>query len=91
MAIKVTKSMLKRKYSWKAVDGDDPTKTDVDSRLLNRKEGYEVILMIQKVVDHFNYEEESDVHKIEDAIATSLPGNVRGQKKVFAWLVMHFS
>ncbi len=87
MAIKVERSMLQRKYSWKAVGGDDPKKTKKDRIFLNRKEGYEVRPMIQKVVNHFDYQTENDVHKVEDAIADKLPGNVRSRENVFEWLV----
>ncbi len=45
--------------------------------------------MIQKVVNHFDYGSESDVHKVEEAIRTDLPGNVRGRNNVFDWLVDH--
>ena len=89
MTIKVTRDMLQHEYAWEATGGDDPEKVRADARLLNRKEGYEVIPMIQKVADHLGYETESDVRQVEDLIATELPGNVRGRDKVFEWLVNH--
>ncbi len=47
--------------------------------------------MIQKVVNHFGYETEEDVKRVEMAIRTALPGNVRSRKNVFNWLVEHLS
>ena len=41
MAITVEKKMLSGNYAWKAVGGDDPSKTKMDAKLFNRKEGYE--------------------------------------------------
>lgn len=47
--------------------------------------------MIQKVVNHFVYEDEADVHRVEKAINKDLPGNVRGWENVFNWLLEHLS
>ncbi len=91
MPIKVKRSMLQRKYSWEATGGDDPRAIKIDAKLFNRHEGYEVIPMIQKVVNHFDYDAEADVQRIEAAIGDDLPGNVRGQKNVLEWLVEHLS
>lgn len=86
MAIQVTKDMLQQTYSWKATGGDNPNAVRIDARLFNRHEGYEVVPMIQKVVNHLGAESEADVQRIE-ALIGELPGNVRGRKKVFDWLV----
>ena len=92
-AIKVKKSMLllKSKYDWKAMHGDNRIRRELDSKIFNRKQGYEVKWMIQEVVNHFVYTTESDVQKVEDIIANKLPGNVRSQKNVFDWLVNYLS
>ena len=47
--------------------------------------------MIQKLVDHFGYNTVEDVNRIEEAIGEALPSNVRGQKKVFDWLINYLS
>jgi hypothetical protein len=88
MAILVTQGMLQQTYSWKATGGDNPNAIRIDARLFNRHEGYEVVPMIQKVVNHLGAESEADVQRIE-ALIGELPDNVRGRKKVFAWLVQH--
>jgi len=86
--IQVAKALLQQTYSWKATGGDNnPQAIRIDARLFNRHEGCEVIPMIQKVVNHFGYGSPADVQKVEALIGSELPGNVRGRKKVFDWLV----
>ena len=90
-AIKVTKDMLNvDAYSWHAAEGDDPRKTKADAVMFNRKEGYEVELMVQKICNRFGFETVDDVKRVEAVIANDLPGNVRSQKNVYAWLVDYF-
>jgi predicted flap endonuclease-1-like 5' DNA nuclease len=88
VAIKVHKDMLNADaYSWHASGGDDPKKVRADAVMFNRKEGYEVQLMIQKVANTFGYETVEDVKRVENIIATELPGNVRSRENVYNWLV----
>lgn len=90
-AIKVVKDMMNvDAYSWSATEGDDPTKRRADAIMFNRKEGYEVQLMVQKICDAFGFESVEDAKRVEDVIANELPGNVRSQKNVYAWLVEYF-
>ena len=90
-AIKVLKDMLNvDAYSWHAAEGDDPHKIKADAIMFNRKEGYEVQLMVQKICNRFGFESVDDVKRIEAVIADDLPGNVRSQKNVYAWLVDYF-
>ncbi len=92
MAIQVKRSMLDvKKYQWTAGDGDSKTSVAHDRIMFSRRQGYEVIRMVQKVANHFGYETEEDVKRIEEAIRTALPGNVRSQKNVFNWLTTYLS
>ena len=91
VAIKVLKEMLDvDAYSWQAAGGDDPTKRRADAIMFNRKEGYEVRLMIQKICNTFGFTTEEDVKRVEQVIANELPGNVRSQENVYNWLVEYF-
>ena len=91
VAIKVLKEMLNvDAYSWHAAKGDDPTKRRADAIMFNRKEGYEVRLMIQKICNTFGFTTEEDVKRVEAVIAKDLPGNVRSQENVYNWLVAYF-
>jgi len=92
VAIQVKRAMIdKEKYKWEAGEGDSKTSVAHDRIMFNRRQGYEVIPMIQKVVNHFGYETEEDVKRVEMAIRTALPGNVRSRKNVFNWLVEHLT
>ena len=89
--LKVRKDMLNADvYSWHAAEKDDPHKIKQDAVMFNRKEGYEVIPMIQKVADALGFETVDDVKRIEAAIANELPGNVRSRENVYNWLVKYF-
>ena len=91
VAIKVLKEMLNvDDYSWHAIAGDDPTKRRADAIMFNRKEGYEVRLMIQKICNTFGFTTEEDVKRVESVIANEQPGNVRSQENVYNWLVEYF-
>ncbi len=92
MAIQVKRAMLNvEKYKWQAGEGDSKTSVAHDRIMFSRRQGYEVIPMIQKVVNHFGYETEADVKRVEEAIRTALPGNVRSRKNVFNWLTTYLS
>ncbi|MFN2104385.1 MAG: hypothetical protein ACK2UJ_05890, partial [Candidatus Promineifilaceae bacterium] len=91
VAIKVLKEMMDEEaYSWTAREGDDPKKRRADAIMFNRKEGYEVRLMIQKICNTFGFMSEEDVKRVEAVIANELPGNVRSQENVYNWLVDYF-
>ncbi len=90
-AIKVHKDMLDvNAYVWQASEKDDPHKIKMDAVMFNRKEGYEVIPMIQKVVDTFGFESVDDVKRVEAVIGNELPGSVRSRENVYNWLVEYF-
>jgi Domain of unknown function (DUF4332) len=91
VAIKVLRDMLDvSAYSWQASERDDPHKIKQDRLMFNRKEGYEVIPMIQRVANTFGFESVDNVKRIEAVIAKELPGNVRSRKNVYNWLVAYF-
>ena len=83
MATQVKRRWLTRNYKWDKGDGEAGER---DAYLFNRREGYEVMPMIQRVVNRL----ELDPHHVtylEDMIAEKLPGNIRGKDRVFNWLV----
>lgn len=91
VAIQVRKGMMHAdNYHWQAGKGDDPTKRRADAIMFNRKEGYEVRLMVQKICSAFGFTTVEDVHRVEAVIAEELPGNVRSQANVYNWLVEYF-
>lgn len=79
-------------YSWTAYGNDDPkVKGKPDSTMFNRKEGYEVIYMINKVLDSKGLTSVASGQKAETKIKDKLPGNVRSQENVFNWLLDNWS
>ncbi len=90
-AINLSISDLKYEYSKKATGGDNPKFTGKpDSGLFNREEEYEVIPMLNKVLDELGTLKVSALHKLEDMIENDLPGNVRSRENVFDWLVKNY-
>jgi hypothetical protein len=91
MAIEVKRSMLDTaKYEWTAGKGDDKKSVKHDAVMFNRRQGYEVVRMIQKICNAKGYDSPEDVKRVAHVIATELPGNVRSQKNVQAWLMEYF-
>ncbi|GAB7197776.1 hypothetical protein [Dickeya oryzae] len=83
--------MLYQDYSWKAVPGDDPTKTDEDRDRFSRKEGYEVLYLINT----FKYESGEqllldDQRVIEWMIHEKMPSTTQGRDKVVQWITSNF-
>ncbi len=80
------RSDLQRRYNWSADGGDNPKLTgNPDSSLLDRTEGYEVLYMIQRLMDLWNLKNIASGHKIEDKIH-SCPTNLRSQENVQRWI-----
>ena len=91
MGVRIKASDLKYEYSETATNCDSPKFTGKpDSLLFNREEEYEVIPMLENVMDELETKNQSDLHKLEDMIENDLPSNVRKRDDVFDWLVDNF-
>jgi len=83
-------NLLYGNYSWTALRGDDPKISGVpDSTLFSRHEGYEMVYLINKIMDEYNLNIASG-QKIERMIHTGLPGDIRSQKNVRDWIVTNW-
>ena len=81
-----TKSNLKGTYTWSAESGDNPKlKGNPDHSLLNRKEGYEVLYMVQRLMDIWKFSTIESGQKIESKIH-SCPSDLHSQKNVQDWI-----
>ena len=71
-------------YAWTAYGNDDPKITGpLDQTLFNRKEGYEILYVINKL----NLDTVSDCETAEDLIHDELPPSEKfTQKEIFHWL-----
>ncbi|WP_417356116.1 hypothetical protein [Gallaecimonas pentaromativorans] len=71
-------------YSWITLSGDDPKISGKpDSTLFSRHEGYEMLYMIDKVLEHRNLTSVASGQKVESIIRTELPSTTRSQENVF--------
>lgn len=79
-------------YSWTAVPGDDPKKTKEDADRFSRKEGYEVLALLNSLTGNGNADLSIRTRQIcEWIIHEKLPGNIQGRSKVIAWVASNFS
>jgi len=80
------RSDLQKTYSWAVDGGDNPNlKGEPDSSLLDRTEGYEVLYMINKLMDAWNITTLAGGHKIENKIH-ACPTTMRSQIHVKDWI-----
>ncbi|WP_312375047.1 hypothetical protein [Pseudomonas oryzihabitans] len=78
-------------YSWTAVSGDDPTKTKEDSDRFSRKEGYEVLALLNRLKGKNNGDLTVETRQIcEWMIHERLPGNIQGRRNVINWIAQNF-
>jgi len=74
-------------YEWSAYGNDDPKVTGKpDSTMLNRKEGYEVLYLINKFMRNNGLSDKLTAIIIEEMIYEELPGEIRSQKNVTNWI-----
>lgn len=90
---KMTKNdLIYKDYSWKAVEGDDPTKTAEDADRFSRREGYEVIYLLNTLSGTDNADLSIRTRQIcEWMIHEKLPSNIQGRSKVITWIVANFA
>lgn len=87
----INKSDLKYKYEWATIPGDDPKITgEPDSTRFSRNEGYEVLYLINKLSDLWNFENKKSALKIERMINEGLPSETQSQKKVKTWISVNW-
>ena len=84
----LNKSDLIYSYSWTVYGNDDPKVSGFsDNTLFNRKEGYEVLYLINKIADENGLTQKSSGTKMEKMIHNHLPGNIRSQENVKNWII----
>ncbi len=83
--------MLYSDYSWRAVPGDDPSKTAEDRERFSRKEGYEVLTLINSFTRNGAQLPLRDQRVIEWMIHEKLPSSIQGKANVTEWIKNNFS
>ena len=84
----VSKSnMAYKNYSWKKFEEDNPKITGkLDSTSFDKKEGYEVLYMLNKLVEIWKLEDRHSIRKIEIMIYKFLPEDKNKQEEVKNWV-----
>jgi len=81
------RSDLKFTYSWSADGGDNPKLRGApDDSLLDRTEGYEVLYIIQKIMEANAWVQVVTGQKIERMIKSHSPSTIRTQAGIKAWI-----
>lgn len=89
---KISKAdLLYKDYSWTAVPGDDPSKTRADGDRFSRKEGYEVINLLNALTGSGGSDLTVKTRQIcEWMIHEKMPGGIQGRSKVISWIAESF-
>ena len=81
------KSDLVYTYNWTQYDIDDPRVSGTpDTTVFNRKEGLEILYIINCLTDHLAYGVDSFGHRIEKLIHDQLPEEITSQHDTIAWI-----
>jgi hypothetical protein len=83
----LNRSELKYNYNWKPIPDNDPRFSGLpDKTLFNKKEGYEVLYLINSFAERYSLMKIETGQIIEELIQKELPFNYRCQIHVFEWL-----
>lgn len=87
------KSDLRLHYSWTASAEADNAKITgfPDNVLLDRHEGYEVLPFLNRYMTVKNWNNQSTLNRLEDALRGKLPGSIRSHANIKKWLNENFS
>ena len=86
------KDLIYKDYSWKAVPGDDPKKTKEDADRFSRKEGYEVLSMLNSLTGPDKADLSIRTRQIcEWMIHEKLPATIQSRKEVKSWIEKNYS
>ena len=78
-------------YTWTAYKDDDPKITgEPDSTLFNRKEGHEVLAVINRFLMKYKFRQKTSGQKVERLIKKHLPIALKTQRHVEDWLVANW-
>jgi len=84
--------ILKKSDLWTAVPGDNPNRTVEDANRFSRKEGYEVLSLINSLTTKEGGDLDLRVRQIcEWMIYEKLPSNTQGRARVKDWIFMNYT
>lgn len=74
-------------YTWSDYAEDDPRVSGIpDTTPFNRKEGWQVLYIINHLTDHLAWDVDSFGKKIEKMIHDRLPQEISNQKDTIQWI-----
>jgi hypothetical protein len=78
-------------YRWTPLPENDPKLTgEPDSTLFNRKEGFEVLALINRFMTKYKFRQKTSGQKVERLIKEHLPIALKTQRHVEDWLVANW-
>ncbi len=81
------KSDLIYEYNWSLYEKDDPRSSGMlDTTEFDRREGLQVLFIINYLTDHLAWSVESFGNKLEKLIHDRLPEGVNNQKDTIQWI-----
>ena len=82
-----SKDDLKYTYSWNSYEKNDPRISGIlDDTVFNKKEGEEVVYLINSLSEHLAWSVEEFGAKVEKLIHDHLPDQPISQKEVVMWI-----
>lgn len=87
MALFNKSDMQYEDYQWTAYPNDNPKVTGKpDSTRFNRHEGYEVLYLINTIVESWDFKQVKSCKQMEKMIREELPSNIIMQEDVKEWI-----
>jgi len=81
------KTNLVYEYNWSDYEKDDPRISGIpDETEFNRKEGWEVLYIINQLTDHLAWAVETLGNRLEIFIHDRLPVEIKNQKDTIQWI-----
>lgn len=78
-------------YSWTAVPGDNPKKTVEDADRFSRKEGYEMLKLLNSLAGEKGADLSIPTRQVcEWMIREKLPSGTQGRAKVMSWIASNY-
>lgn len=88
MPVRLRSMDLKYSYSKFSVYGSISSfRGKPDTTIFNRYEEFEILPMIEKVMNDLSLVECADIHIIEDIIHTKQPSECKTREQVYDWLI----
>ena len=87
----INKLELNYKYTWSTISANNPKIIGkLDSTRFSRREGYEVLYLINKLCSEWRVKKVESAIKMEKMINEKLPLNIQSQEDVKNWIYINW-